>query len=35
VALDHTKTSGGSGVMLDANGATKRTGFTVGLRHRF
>lgn len=35
VALDHTKTSGGAGVMLDANGATKRTGFTVGLRHRF
>lgn len=33
--VDHTKVSGGSGVMLDANGATKRTGVTVGLRHRF
>jgi predicted porin len=34
-AVDHTKTSGGTGVMLDSNGATKRTGITVGLRHRF
>ena len=33
--VDYTKTSGGSGVMLDINGATKRTGITVGLRHRF
>lgn len=34
-AVDHTKTKGGVGVMLDANGATKRTGITIGLRHRF
>lgn len=34
-AVDHTKTKGGAGVMLDANGATKRTGITIGLRHRF
>ena len=35
-AVDHTKTKGGAGVVLDgANGATKRTGITVGLRHRF
>lgn len=33
VALDHTKSS--DGARLDANGASKRTGFTVGLRHRF
>ncbi|WP_027014102.1 porin [Comamonas composti] len=35
VAIDHTKVSGGNSMNLDANGATKRTGFTVGLRHRF
>ncbi|MDR0213518.1 MAG: porin [Comamonas sp.] len=34
-AVDHTKTKGGAGVMLDANGAKTRTGITVGLRHRF
>ena len=34
-AVDHTKTKGGAGVMLDANGAKTRTGVTVGLRHRF
>lgn len=34
-AVDHTKTKGGAGVMLDANGAKKRTGITIGLRHRF
>ncbi|QXZ09839.1 porin [Comamonas sp. Y33R10-2] len=35
-AVDHTKTKGGAGVVLDGtNGATKRTGITVGLRHRF
>lgn len=34
--IDHTKVSGGAGVALDGtNGATKRTGITVGLRHRF
>jgi predicted porin len=34
--VDHTKVSGGAGVALDGtNGATKRTGITVGLRHRF
>ena len=35
-AVDHTKTKGGTGVVLDgSNLATKRTGITVGLRHRF
>lgn len=35
-AVDHTKTKGGVGVVLDGtNGATKRTGITIGLRHRF
>ena len=35
-AVDHTKTKGGAGMVLDgSNGATKRTGITVGLRHRF
>lgn len=33
--VDHTKVSGGSNVVLDSNGATKRTGITIGLRHRF
>lgn len=34
--IDHTKVSGGANVALDAtSGATKRTGITVGLRHRF
>jgi len=34
--VDHTKVSGGAGVALDGtNGATSRTGITVGLRHRF
>lgn len=35
VAIDHTKVSGGTAVLLDANGARDRTGYTVGLRHRF
>jgi len=35
VAIDHTKVSGGSAMALDANGARDRTGYTVGLRHRF
>lgn len=35
-AVDHTKLSGGTGMALDAaSGAKKRTGITVGLRHRF
>ncbi|MEG0045064.1 MAG: porin [Comamonas sp.] len=35
-AVDYTKTKGGTGVVLDgSNQATKRTGITVGLRHRF
>jgi predicted porin len=34
-AVDYTKTKGGAGVMLDSNGAKKRTGITIGLRHRF
>lgn len=33
--VDHTKVSGGTNVVLDSNGATKRTGITIGLRHRF
>ncbi len=33
--VDHTRVSGGAGMALDANGARSRTGFTVGLRHRF
>ena len=33
--VDHTKVSGGSKMFVDGNGATKRTGITVGLRHRF
>lgn len=33
--VDHTKVKGGDNVMLDQNGAKKRTGVTVGLRHRF
>lgn len=35
VGVDHTRVSGGAGMALDANGARNRTGFTVGLRHRF
>nr|WP_199792793.1 porin [Melaminivora suipulveris] len=35
VAVDHTRVSGGSGMAIDANGARNRTGFTVGMRHRF
>lgn len=35
VAVDHTTVSGGSRMAMDVNGARKRTGFTVGLRHRF
>lgn len=39
-AVDHTKLSGGNRMSIDAigtdgNRVTKRTGFTVGLRHRF
>lgn len=34
-AADYTKVRGGSGMAVDANGARSRTGFTVGLRHRF
>lgn len=35
-AVDHTKVSGGSSMALDAeSNAKKRTGITVGLRHRF
>lgn len=34
--VDYTKVSGGGGMNLDKdNQATKRTGITVGLRHRF
>ena len=34
--VDHTRISGGSAIVLDAaSGARNRTGFTVGLRHRF
>ncbi len=35
VGVDNTRVSGGAGMALDANGARNRTGFTVGLRHRF
>ena len=35
VGIDNTRVSGGDGVAVDANGARSRTGFTVGLRHRF
>lgn len=35
LALDHTRVSGGTAMALDANGARNRTGYTVGLRHRF
>lgn len=35
LGVDHTKISGGGGMFVDGNGATKRTGVTVGLRHRF
>lgn len=36
LGVDHTKLSGGSGMALDAvSGAKKRTGFTIGMRHRF
>lgn len=36
VAIDRTSISGGQGTVLDtASGARNRTGFTVGLRHRF
>ncbi|GAB2736731.1 porin [Melaminivora jejuensis] len=35
LGVDHTRVSGGAGMALDANGARNRTGFTVGLRHRF
>ncbi|MCE1251497.1 MAG: porin [Comamonadaceae bacterium] len=34
-ALDYTKVSGGDGMTIDKFGARSRTGFTVGLRHRF
>lgn len=35
-AVDHTKVSGGSNMAIDlASGAKKRTGITIGLRHRF
>ena len=35
-ALDHTKVSGGAGLVIDPQSKTKtRTGITVGLRHRF
>lgn len=33
--VDHTKVKGGSQVALDQYGAKKRTGVTIGLRHRF
>lgn len=36
IALDHTKLSGGSRIVIDpSNGARSRTGFTTGIRHRF
>ena len=35
VAVDYTKVNGGEQMAVDPNGATKRQGFTVGLRHRF
>ena len=36
LAIDRTSISGGQGTVLDtASGARSRTGFTVGLRHRF
>ena len=35
VGIDNTRVSGGDGVAVDANGARSRTGFTIGLRHRF
>lgn len=35
-AVDHTKVSGGSRIVIDpTNGARTRTGITAGLRHRF
>ena len=35
-ALDHTKVSGGAGLVIDPQSKAKtRTGITVGLRHRF
>lgn len=35
-AVDHTKVSGGSNIVIDpTNGARTRTGITAGLRHRF
>lgn len=34
-AIDYTKVSGGDGMTIDKFGARSRTGFTVGLRHRF
>lgn len=34
--VDHTKVSGGSGMAIDtASNAKKRTGVTIGMRHRF
>ncbi|MDR2298960.1 MAG: porin [Comamonas sp.] len=33
--VDHTKVKGGVNMFVDGNGATSRTGVTVGLRHRF
>lgn len=35
MAVDYTKVNGGEKMAVDPNGATKRQGFTVGLRHRF
>ena len=35
VGIDNTRVSGGDGVAVGANGARSRTGFTIGLRHRF
>lgn len=36
LAVDRTSISGGQGTVLDnTSGARSRTGFTVGLRHRF
>ncbi len=35
VAMDYTKVNGGEKMAVDVNGAKKRQGFTVGLRHRF
>ena len=35
MAVDFTRVNGGEKMSVDPNGATKRQGFTVGLRHRF